>query len=116
MRSTITLVSAVVLATSCASALAHSESLVSANITLQYREPIGPDGDQAQARARIMAQADKDCETASKAFGRRCVINNINFNNNQMAYQIGTQFNQGEGAMLSASVNAALIPDPVKPR
>ena len=97
--------------------------LFSGNANFQYREPIGADGDQSKARAKILTDAEKDCETLGKAFGRRCVINNINFNTAPFTMQLQQQavvLSQGQsqpnGWYLSANVNLQLLADPTKPQ
>jgi len=77
----------------------------SATIQLQYREAIPASGDLKPLRAKILAQAEKDCEAAAAAMGRHCRINNINFiwNRNWRA--------DADGKFLSANVNASMIPD-----
>ena len=80
-----------------------------ATIQLQYREPILDNGDLSQTRQKILQNAEKDCEAAAKPLGRHCVINNMNFGNNNS----GCCQNQG-GLFLSGNVNATLTADPIK--
>jgi len=47
------------------------------NIHLDYHEPLGDYRDVDAARARVYAQAQRDCEAAGKSFGKRCVINSV---------------------------------------
>lgn len=51
-----------------------------ATIQFHYHEPIPANADLASVRAKILAQIENDCATAAKAFGRQCVVNNVNFN------------------------------------
>jgi len=102
---------------------ATTTSLFSANASFQYREPIGADGDQSKARAKILADAEQDCETLGKAFGKRCMINNINFNASPLVMQLQQQSvvvsqgqNQPNAWYLSATVNVQLQVDPTKPQ
>ena len=82
-------------------------------IQIQYHEPVPPGGDEAQIRAKIYAEIQRDCDAATKAFGRPCVVNQVNFNdmNNGAGMVPGAP-----GTMLNASVNLSLTdPSPKQP-
>jgi hypothetical protein len=46
-------------------------------VQLYYHEPLGDYRDADAARARIYAQAQRDCEAAGKSFQKRCVVNTV---------------------------------------
>ncbi len=82
-----------------------SPSLTAVNMQMQYRETVPPGGDVNQVRAKIFPEATRDCEAIAKAVGRKCVINNINFNNGFF----GAQTNQAQGPQVNANANAAFV-------
>jgi hypothetical protein len=88
-------------------------SLTTANINFQFREPVPPTGDQSVARASILADAEKDCAIAAKAFGMQCEVNGVQFNMNGMGMNFG---NQVPGAFVFGNVNAVLTHPPVVPQ
>jgi len=94
-------------------ALAQSK-IYSASINFQYREAIPANSDEGKARADILADAERDCGRAEKAFGLKCSINNIQFNNNNFNNfnNFNRPFgNQDQGSFLMGNVNAQLTPD-----
>lgn len=108
MRQKSILAALIVLAGAAAHPASAQAPLASAQLNFQYREPIGPDGDAAKARAAILSAAERDCATAEKAFGLTCSINSINFNNFDGGY--GGFNRMPQGPQLSANVNAVLEP------
>jgi opacity protein-like surface antigen len=99
--------SAAVLMASCAYAQ-DAQPTMTATIQFQYQELIPNNGDAAAARSKIMAQLEKDCETAGKAFGRQCIINNVNFNENQNIQMGRWQANPPGTRVLFANASVSL--------
>jgi len=76
-------------------------------LSFQLREPIAADGDTSKATAALLADAQKNCAIAAKAFGAPCTINNIQFNNRNF----GPWGNpQGPQQYLWANVSATVTP------
>ncbi len=65
----------------CVMSAAAQSSLASAQVNLQFHEPLPANGDTNAARAAVLADAEKACDALTKALNLPCSINNIQFNN-----------------------------------
>jgi len=68
-------------------AQAQFQQNMKATAQFHYQEPIPSGADLAAARAKIMAQVEKDCETFAKAFNRQCNITMINFQGPELRWR-----------------------------
>lgn len=85
---------------------AAQSAVSSGQLNFQYHEPIPASGDLSVSRAAILADAEKDCAAAQKAFGLQCVIGNIQFDSRGMG-----MFGQPSPPnSVSANVNMNLMP------
>lgn len=75
-------------------------------LNFQYNEPIPATGDLSAPRAAILADAEKDCAAAQKAFGLVCQIGDIQFN----AQGYGRFGQQAPPNSMSGQVNMQLMP------
>jgi hypothetical protein len=86
---------------------ASPSAVISAQLNAQLREPI-VNGDAHAARAALLTQAEKICETLQQALHLACSVNSIQFN----AHPIGMVYGapQGPGDYAFGSVNFLLGP------
>jgi hypothetical protein len=86
-------------------------------IQLQYHELVPPGGDSTPILFKIFGQIRHDCEVIGKAFGRKCVINNINIytNANYSGEMAGTRMINATASVVLPPEGAASAPSSTSP-
>jgi hypothetical protein len=101
------MVGAMLLLLAAPTALAQETERQPTQVQLQYHELVPADGDSTPAFLKIIDRIRKDCQLVGKAFGRKCVITNINIYAN-------TSSGEMAGRMLNANATIVLPPQPAQ--
>jgi hypothetical protein len=86
-------------------AVAQTVAQQPTQVQLQYHELVPADGDSTPVFLKIIEHIRRDCQLVGKAFGRKCVITNINIYANTNSGEIA-------GRMLNANATIMLPLEP----
>jgi hypothetical protein len=86
-------------------------------VQLQYHELVPAGADSTTILFKIFGRIRHDCEVIGKAFGRKCVINNINIytNTNYSGEMAGTRMINATASVMLPAEAAASRPSSTSP-